>query len=569
MRFISLALLLAACSTEPTTTPASSTPMDDLLQQAVPGDLTLEVPPMVEGGQVTMTVTGAQRGETVFFGLSTTGVSQSSLCPSILADCLNIELPLTLLGTDVADASGEASIVVDVPANALYSSLFIQAASASNTSQVAHRFIEPGSACGVGISPADCVDAINVSSGWNCGLGESCQDVYEVSLPAGAVVDLSVTGVTGASVVRMAVFGPGTSLAGDNILTEANLDSECTGQDQDAGASFVASTGGVYRIAVGRDWGSSAGFNGTYELSIASDLGVADDGQSVDDEASLAVDTTCGVSLPVNRSWDCALGESCFDYYDIELREGDLLDVQIANVTGNSVPRFALYGPGDSTSGVNLLTNQLLDRECVGQNVDDSVPVFQARQTGTYRVGIGRDWGSSAGFAGTYEATIRTTGFDHTLTSTGNDVASAHSGSQCGFSHVVSGGWDCALGESCQDVFDLDLPVRSDVTILHTDITGNSVSRLGIFAGGNLAGDNLLTGSQDDLECEGQNIDQTGGPISVAEGEYALTVGRDWGSSAGFSGTYTATFLFDGAYPAAPPQISDDSSTLTVGSVCN
>lgn len=407
---------------------------------------------------------------------------------------------------------------------------------------------------------------------WDCGLGESCQDVWEVQLEAGATVTLDVFDVTGGSVPRLAVFAPGVGLDGTNLLTGTNLDRECVGQDTDDTVTFQALVSGTYLVAAVRDWGSSAGFTGTYQFGIASDLPVGAITMVDDDGVSQAAGSICqegDTALGLAGTWDCAFNETCQDVFELELTAGSTLTVDVTSITGASVPRLALFAPGDDLDGVNLLTGATLDRECVGQDEDDGFADFAVTTSGTYLLAVGRDWGSSAGFSGSYALDVSS---DVTVLAqqVADDVATQSTGSVCAGTDVTdTGSWDCDLGESCMDVYEVDAEAGSHLSVDVFDVTGASVPRLAIFAPGEaLSGINLLTGENLDRECVGQDQDDSAGPVLAAiGGTYRVAIVRDWGSSAGFTGTYSMRIRSD--VPASfGGQVSDDVPSQAAGSVC-
>jgi hypothetical protein len=101
---------------------------------------------------------------------------------------------------------------------------------------------------------------IGVAGAWDCAFGESCRDVYEFTIDKPASVMLDVRAVTGSSVVLTAIYPPGQGLGGTNLLTGSTTDRECTGQNTPFQLIHVnLTTPGRYKLAVGRDWGSSAG----------------------------------------------------------------------------------------------------------------------------------------------------------------------------------------------------------------------------------------------------------------------------------------------------------------------
>ena len=246
----------------------------------------------------------------------------------------------------------------------------------------------------------------SATGSWNSLDGVTTQDVYEYTFTAGSVLDVAVFAVSGSSVVRLALFAPGEGFDGINLLLGAAYDMQCQGQNQTVQTSVTIPTTGVYQLAVGRDWGSSAGATGEYTLAISSTLEFTGGSMTQDEMESEAIDGICPTeSYSFSGSWSCGDGSSCQDVYDIELESGMVLSVDVTNVTGASVPRLALFAPGVELDGINLLTGTTEDRECVGQDMDDSFN-YVASANGTYRLAVCRDWGSSAGGDGTYQVSI-------------------------------------------------------------------------------------------------------------------------------------------------------------------
>ena len=124
------------------------------------------------------------------------------------------------------------------------------------------------------------------------------------------------------------------------------------------------------------------------------------------------------------------------------------------------------------------------------------------------------------------------------------------------------GAWNCASGIDCEDVYDFDIPSSSSVNVAITLVTGNSTARTGLFAGTATTGTNKWNNAATDL-CSTQNtqdIDLNAGPVTVAAGHYRLTVGRDWGFSAGAAGTYTVTFRSSAGLSAQGATADDQTS---------
>ncbi|MEZ5004703.1 MAG: hypothetical protein R2730_16860 [Chitinophagales bacterium] len=133
-----------------------------------------------------------------------------------------------------------------------------------------------------------------VSGSWNCSVGEDCQDVYEMEFKVGTQLSIVVDGITGNSVVRLAVYGPNSALGGTNIITGNSKEINCKGQNETESAFNVkVLDGGVHKIAVTRDWGSSMGASGNYKLSIIASEKFKNISQTVEDVNSLASGDQC------------------------------------------------------------------------------------------------------------------------------------------------------------------------------------------------------------------------------------------------------------------------------------
>jgi hypothetical protein len=290
--------------------------------------------------------------------------------------------------------------------------------------------------CSVALTSATQVTAtfdttsLAVSGGWTCSVGVSCQDVYDISFAAGSNVTVAVNAVTGASVLRLAAFAPGTALTGANLLTGPASDRQCVGQNVSDSVTFRAPTSGVYRIAVGRDWGSSAGASGTYTLTVTSSQPIVPGGQTVNDAASGAATTRCGYLYTASTGWTCASGVSCQDVFDFDTLATTAVTVSVTNVTGASVLRMAVFD-GTALDTTNRLNGNLADRRCTGQNVSDSATTASLA-AGRKRIAVGRDWGQSAGASGTYTVTVTTANVPLAPGGqTANDVASAFAATSC------------------------------------------------------------------------------------------------------------------------------------------
>ncbi len=73
---------------------------------------------MQRGMPITMSVTSSRPGETVFFTYSAHGVGAGPCIPALGYMCLDLLNPVTIVGTAVSDASGNASLTATIPAGA-------------------------------------------------------------------------------------------------------------------------------------------------------------------------------------------------------------------------------------------------------------------------------------------------------------------------------------------------------------------------------------------------------------------------------------------------------------------
>lgn len=247
-----------------------------------------------------------------------------------------------------------------------------------------------------------------IRGSWNCLFSEDCQDTFTVELEEDTPLQLALTNLTGNSVPRLALHEPGVSLGGINLLTNTDEDRECVGQDEaDIPSPYPIDTTGSHTLAVTRDWGSSAGSDGTYVLTVSADDALFDPPEQVlDDVDSLASGGRCGWVYQAMSSWSCTLSENCQDVYDIPLQAGSTLTLEATGITGNSVARLAAFAPDTPLSGTNLLTGDTRDYSCGGQDVSEFPPPLVINDDGTHRIAFGRDWGSSAGGSGNYVGTI-------------------------------------------------------------------------------------------------------------------------------------------------------------------
>lgn len=153
-------------------------------------------------------------------------------------------------------------------------------------------------ACGGGgraLIPPDPNDLLkfHVENGWVCADTINCQDVYDFVLAENTALTVTVTQVTGPSVVRLAVYGPGQPLGGTNLLTGTTNERQCAFANAADSVTALAIPAGTYRVVIGRDWGFSSGATGTYTLDVTTDKPLTALGQTANDVATQATATQC------------------------------------------------------------------------------------------------------------------------------------------------------------------------------------------------------------------------------------------------------------------------------------
>ncbi|MCB9681218.1 MAG: hypothetical protein H6733_07070 [Alphaproteobacteria bacterium] len=278
----------------------------------------------------------------------------------------------------------------------------------------------------------DCVASFSTSGAWSCSGSQSCQDVFPLTLTEGTVLDLAATNITGSSVVRLALFAPGDGLDGTNLLTNRTNDYRCGNQNAATVIEgFVVPEDGDYLVAIGRDWGSSAGSTGSYDFTIDASPGLVAGDQTVEDGVSEATGSRCGFVDGIDAGWECAVSTSCQDVYDVDLVAGTTVDLTVYAVSGSSVVRLAMFPPGTALDGTNALLGGTYDQMCWTQNTSAQRSSFHIDTTGTWRVAVGRDWGASSGTGGTYTFELNQHGSWATFTPTVDDEASQATGGQC------------------------------------------------------------------------------------------------------------------------------------------
>ncbi|MDO5977653.1 hypothetical protein [Flavivirga spongiicola] len=130
---------------------------------------------------------------------------------------------------------------------------------------------------------------------WNCNLSETCEDIYQFKFKKGSRISISIENVTGKSVVSLDLSANFGEFGGPNLLTQGKLTYYgCTTQDESVAiVNIYISETGTYNLAIARDWGLSAGFGGTYRLTIISDTAFTEGETPVNDIEATNYEREC------------------------------------------------------------------------------------------------------------------------------------------------------------------------------------------------------------------------------------------------------------------------------------
>jgi hypothetical protein len=111
-------------------------------------------------------------------------------------------------------------------------------------------------------------------------------------------------------------------------------------------------------------------------------------------------------------SWRCATGQNCQDIFELQFAKGTKVTFSVSEVSKGSTAQIALYFQDDAIGGLNQFTKTNKELRCnsvndcnantAGQKVKD----YLTASSGTYKLAVSRDWGSSCEATGTYKLTI-------------------------------------------------------------------------------------------------------------------------------------------------------------------
>lgn len=129
-------------------------------------------------------------------------------------------------------------------------------------------------------------------------------------------------------------------------------------------------------------------------------------------------------------SWKCADGQNCQDIFELEFAKGTKITFSVSEVSPGSTAQIALYFQDDAIGGLNQFTKTNKELRCntvndcnantAGQKVKD----YLTSSSGTYKLAVSRDWGSSCGGTGTYKLTLTADRNFKLDSQAGNDVIS-------------------------------------------------------------------------------------------------------------------------------------------------
>ncbi len=130
---------------------------------------------------------------------------------------------------------------------------------------------------------------------WSCNINEDCEDVYQFEFKKDTKIAISIEDVTGKSVVSLDLSAEFGQFGGPNLLNDGKLTYYgCTNQDEEVSISnIIISETGIYNLSVARDWGLSAGFDGTYKVTIISNTAFIEGVSPTNDTEALNYEREC------------------------------------------------------------------------------------------------------------------------------------------------------------------------------------------------------------------------------------------------------------------------------------
>lgn len=278
-----------------------------------------------------------------------------------------------------------------------------------------------------------CGNEYTFEAAWDCNADESCQDVYEVTLDRGALLDLQITELGEDSAAGLALYEPGDRSGDTNLLTNTRNDRVCDGAgDNVVAPPFEITDDGTYTVTATRDADSSSGARGRYTIAIGADAFFDKPEPQSNDVRTAAPGTQCDWSFSAAADWSCNPDESCQDVYEIGLTEGSSIGAIVRNVTGSSVVRAALFDPGAKLSGINRYTDDTTDFACFAAGEEATYPPIPVNTGGVHQLAIGRDSAASSGDMGSYDLRVDIRdGYGTNANAALDDVPSQASGAEC------------------------------------------------------------------------------------------------------------------------------------------
>ncbi|MGY3792412.1 hypothetical protein [uncultured Aquimarina sp.] len=108
---------------------------------------------------------------------------------------------------------------------------------------------------------------------WLCELGQTCENIYQFEFKKDSKISVSVEDITGNSTVSLDLSVEFGQFGGPNLLNNGEVSYYgCTDQNEEISLTNITiSETAIYNFSVARDWGLSAGLEGSYKVTIISD----------------------------------------------------------------------------------------------------------------------------------------------------------------------------------------------------------------------------------------------------------------------------------------------------------